>query len=174
MGILGWLFGGGGDSGSRSDSTPRFASELVTVDLTAFTCNSTPLGEPTDPSDPFHGTFNREGIYRDVPGGLEIGVEEGKLDFVFLTLDRFRGKLLADGKELPVSSGSTEADITALFGEPYWRDEDDQEVLLFYEDGRVELQFEFPGKERLGFITLLLSPLLGEAEQRASSVSFFL
>ena len=58
--------------------------------------------------------------------------------------------------------------MQSIFGQPYWVDQDLDEVILFYEyqDGDVELQFEFPGRVHLGFITLSAHGVLSNAEQR--------
>ncbi|MEM7230969.1 MAG: hypothetical protein AAF517_02270 [Planctomycetota bacterium] len=160
MSFLSRLFGRGDD--------PSVPPVDVSIDLTRFRCNTTALGAPPTPSDGIAQSLNKEGVFKDPTRGIEIGLEDGRLDYVFLTMSRFDGRLLANERELAIHSASCLDDVLKLFGEPYCLHEDDDEVILFYEDGRVELQFEFPGKVRLGLITLMLSPVLADAEQRKS------
>jgi|GEM_PF-4853798 len=67
-----------------------------------------------------------------------------------------------------LGASTTLSEIIFIFGEPYWHDDDKDESILFYEDGTVELQFEFPGKTHLGFITILLDPIMAKTEQRGA------
>jgi len=158
MGILRWLTGGG--SGPVSPPPSLF------VDLTRFRCNSLVLGEPATPSGGYPEPFDSQGTVADPSWGLELGIENGRVDYVFVTLARFQGRLFADGRQLGITQDTSPEAVVRLFGDPYWRDEDDDDVILFYEDGRFELQFEFPGKMKLGYITMMLSPILADPAQR--------
>lgn len=52
------------------------------------------------------------------------------------------------------------------FGTPYWRDLDDQEILLFYEYPHVEWQVEFELNGAYKGISVTADPLLAQADQR--------
>jgi hypothetical protein len=156
MGLLSWFTRRG----------PEIDWPNVVVDLGLFTCGGTALGESPKATDVFHDAFDRKGIFRDERRGLELGVEEGRLDHVLISTDRFPGRLEVLGRPAELGASATEGDVVKRFGAPYWRDEDDEETLLFYEDGRVELQFEFPNKSALLRITMMLSPILADPEQR--------
>ena len=68
---------------------------------------------------------------------------------------------------LRLSNRSSESDVQALFGQPYWRDQDEDEIILFYEFPGVEWQIEF---DLVGALKHLRvgRPLLADAEQRAA------
>jgi hypothetical protein len=62
----------------------------------------------------------------------------------------------------------TESEFVTLFGDPYWRDDDGAEVLLFYEFGDLEWQAEFTKEGRFKFFLATNEPLLEDEEQRKS------
>jgi hypothetical protein len=74
------------------------------------------------------------------------------------------------GKSLILSSRTTREVVISIFGEPYWTDTDNSEIILFYEfqESTTELQFEFPDGEHLEFITLMKGGILSKQEQRES------
>ena len=79
----------------------------------------------------------------------------------------FVGGFRYGGVPVRLSQATSESDVQTLFGQPYWRDQDEDEILLFYESPAGEWQLEFdPGGAlkhlRVGF------PLLADAEQRAA------
>ena len=128
------------------------------------------------------------GMYADHSQGIEVGVEgteQGeRVCYVLLRWDDpslkfhdpkaaghqpFSGTLLLGKRPVTFSKSSTEADVSAFLGEPYWRDADETETLVFYElSANVELQVEFgPGDG--GTLRVLMAtndPLLAKAEQR--------
>lgn len=57
-----------------------------------------------------------------------------------------------------------------MFGEPYWVDSSDGETIQFYiyDQGNLELQFEYTNKVNLSFITLSYQGVLFSPEQRKS------
>ncbi len=85
-----------------------------------------------------------------------------------MRLKAFSGKFTKSGTALDLNTKTTEAMIVELFGEPYWTDRSDGEVIMFYEylHGTVELQFEFSDGRALSFITLSRSGVLSIEEQR--------
>jgi len=147
------------------DHDPRakhLAGDRIIVDLTTFCLGATPLGARPSPGDVL--AINEEVLHGP---GIEVGLIDGVLDYGFFTLGEFAGSFKAEGRLIPLGTTTTEEDILALFGEPYWVDRSNDEVLFFYDfrSGTIELQFEF--SPTLGFITLTRNGVLAEASGRA-------
>jgi hypothetical protein len=79
----------------------------------------------------------------------------------------FAGSFQFRGNRLALTPSTREADLLRLFGPPYWRDQDDDEVILFYEHGPVEWQLELSPDGALQAVTIG-TPLMAEPEQRAA------
>jgi hypothetical protein len=105
--------------------------------------------------------------------GARITVENGVVNsFVLFWNDEeqkrfvaFSGPCVYRGQRLELHAGMKEAEITDIFGEPYWRDKDPDETILFYEFGDVEWQVEL-GPEGLRAIAVVTPPLLQSEERR--------
>ena len=138
----------------------------LVVDLTRYRCGHSQLGYPPSGADFFTRSLIEKEIFEDFAQGFEVGVKHGNLNYIFVTVGKFPGGFKYRGKTIELSIDTTIHDVQTDFGEPYWLDDDDDETLLFYEDGAVEVQFEFLGKENLGFITILLDPIMADPEQR--------
>ncbi len=65
------------------------------------------------------------------------------------------------------SPNPTERGLIAIFGSPYWRDQDEDEVILFYEFGEYEWQIEMSLKDRLS-VFVIAPPILADPQQRAA------
>lgn len=83
----------------------------------------------------------------------------------------FLGSIAYRGTSLELSAEHDEARVLSLFGEPYWRDADEEETILFYEfdtrAGEREWQIEFDAAGRLRCLSIG-KPLLADPEQRAA------
>ena len=77
----------------------------------------------------------------------------------------FAGPIRHRGELLEMSATADEPWLRTRLGEPYWRDDDGEEVILFYEHGPQEWQLELAGDGRLRCL-VLCSPLLADEEQR--------
>lgn len=154
----------------RQNFDVNAAGGRLSVDLTKFIIGSTPLGKEPWDGDFFAKHFEKNTTLKSERDGYELGVEEGLLDYAFLTLENFQGIFLIQDKSIPLSTATTKEDIFSNFGEPYWSDLDDGEIILFYEfqEGTIELQFEFPNSKHLEFITLMKDGVLSKEEQRKS------
>lgn len=141
--------------------------ELV-IDLRALIYGHTKLGSTPDPRDFFTPHLKESEAYTSAGGGLEIGTKQGALDYVFVTIGAYQGSFTRNGVKIPINPTTAPERIPADFGEPYWVDSKDEELILFYEleAGRVELQFEFPDRKNLGYITFMRDGILSRAEQR--------
>ncbi len=100
--------------------------------------------------------------------GLELGANGDSLEYVVITLAEFRGSFTVDGSPLSLDTTTTELDVRQEFGDPYWVDRQDGEVILFYEyqGGDIEVQYEFPDGVKLGYITITRAAILADAQQR--------
>ena len=79
----------------------------------------------------------------------------------------FAGRFKLRGQSIEPSRIQTEQLAMSLLGEPYWRDEDDSEVILFYERRGFEIQMEYQIAGNLKCI-LVCQPLMADPEQRES------
>lgn len=140
------------------------------VDLAAFKVGPHRLGEGPDSGDLWGRLMQGDMVCKPEGTGIELGLKQGAIDYALVDLAEFEAGFLRDGEELKLDSTSTEAQVREIFGEPYWTDRSDGEVILFYEfdSGRVELQFEFPDAGGLGFVTLARDGVMSDASQRAA------
>lgn len=160
MGIFSSLF-----SRKPKVTIPHVLYADFVVDLTEFRCGKTKLGDELQPNE-LYTEFIHENKFSDEEHGVEIGLKSNRLDYIQLTLDKYPGKFRYNGVEEQLGPTTTMSDILSLCGEPYWHDDDKDESILFYEDGTVELQLEFPDKKKLGVIIMLLDPLMAKKDQR--------
>lgn len=163
MGLLDFFFGGKEVPESLPAMPPGFS-----IDLENFTCGQSWLGSTVAPADYYSTALQSKDTCDDKRFGIEIGVDAGVLDYVFVTCRDYPGHFSRGGVTLPMNATTSEAKILELFGEPFWTDRSDGEVILFYEyeRGTVELQFEFTDGRKLSFITLARHGVLSSAEQR--------
>ncbi len=138
------------------------------IDLRTFACGNTKLGSAPDSRDFFAPQLKASDTYKSARDGFEVGTKQGVLDYAFITIGAYKGSFARSGAKVALDSGATPERVRAEFGEPYWIASKDQELILFYEfeAGRIEVQFEFPDKKTLGFITLARDGVLSDAEQR--------
>lgn len=138
------------------------------VDLEVFSINNSILDKAISGSDSFFTYFNTNEVL-DIPeDGIEIGLKDNLLDYVCLNIESFKGEFYLNGDELILNVKNTPQDIIDVFGEPYWTDRSDDEIILFYEykKGFIELQFEFSDSIHLSYITLMCNGVLSTQDQR--------
>lgn len=142
----------------------------LVVDLTNFIIGGTPIGKTPWDGDFFAQYLLQNETLKSDEAGYELGTKEGLLNYAFITLDAFQGNFLIQDQIVPLGNQTTKEEIIELFDAPYWTDIDDDEVILFYEyrKGEIELQFEFPDGQKLGYITLIQEGVLSDEEQRKS------
>lgn len=80
----------------------------------------------------------------------------------------FAGVCLYRGRDLRLSARTNEREIFEHFGSPYWRDQDQDEILLFYEFEDIEWQIELALDGSLKAGLCVTPPLLADPEQRAA------
>jgi hypothetical protein len=137
------------------------------IDVLLHACANMRVGQQVPSKEGFITLADEAGVVKDDNQGFEACFRDGMLESVFIDLAKFPGIVCRNGEQFESITSKTEAETLAFLGEPYHRDEDDDEVILFYEDGTVETQFEFPGRARLRYITISANPLLADPLQRA-------
>lgn len=128
------------------------------------------FGQPED------AELLKQGAYCFYSQGFEVDIGYGKVDGFLIVLNDlgaglfqpFRGKFLYRGAEIPLHSGAQEPAIVEIFGEPFWRDQDETECVLFYETRAIEWQFEIGRESGLSALTILAPPLLADPQNRRS------
>lgn len=140
------------------------------IDLKMFSVDHSILNEPIPSSDKFYTFLKTYDVLSLPKDGIEIGTKNNVLDYVFITIDSFKGKFQYDKNELQLTAKNNPKSIIGKFGEPYWIDRSDNEIILFYEykKGMIELQFEFTDTIHLSQITLMMNGVLSSEEQRKS------
>lgn len=122
-----------------------------------------------------------EGMFADHAKGVEFGVTDDRVCYVLLRWDdphltysdrrasdhgAFSGQFSVAGRPLVFTKATREEDVIALLGEPYWRDVDKDEVLLFYEYPGVEVQVELTKGGPIRVLLATDEPLLADPKQR--------
>jgi hypothetical protein len=107
--------------------------------------------------------------------GIDVTVSDGRIQEIGFYFGHaaepgkgtFPGSFRYGGVPLRLSNMSSSSDVQAVFGQPYWRDQDEDEIILFYEFPGVEWQIEF---DLVGALKHLCvgRPLLADTEQRAA------
>lgn len=126
-----------------------------------------PFGPPED------AHRAKDGAYCFYSRGFEVGVIRGRVEEFVLRwravdgFQPFAGRSRLAEAEVKLSGGMAEAEWVQIFGEPFWRDEDRDEILLFYEfQGAVEWQVEIDRQAGLSAMVITALPLLADAAQR--------
>jgi hypothetical protein len=179
VGLLDWLSG-------KSDPTKGWVRDpalKLTLDFRLGALCAVTLGEPAErlailgPAEDRRAAL--EGDLHYFTLGLGVGVSGGGIESVTLWwrdyLDRgyraYAGTVVSDGKNLGLGPATTEAELLSVLGQPYWRDRDDSETILFYEVkdawGRLtERQVELDEEGRLKALLVLSQPILADENQR--------
>lgn len=177
MRLLEWLFG-------KPDATKHWrpAADLkLEIDFSRHALAGVGIGDPIGGLAPV-GPAEKcergrgENYYRYHSKGFEFAESEGRVvffGFTFLSdygdgFDAFRGGSKWADRSLGFSAMTTEAEIVDALGQPYWRDEDEDEITLFYEFPRqsVEWQLELSKEGTLKFLMMTTPPLLSEETAR--------
>jgi hypothetical protein len=177
MGFLDKLFGGG-DPALRWEASPSVRIEL---DLDRPALCGIRLGDNSDriamlgrpdnprPSKDEQYVYERHGFWIDA---CDRSICSFTVIFDAtaseLTGEAFSGTILDKNQPIELNASTDEAEFRRRFGEPYWRDVDEKECLLFYEFGQIEWQVEFGKGDGLRVLTIVTPPLLSGTEQRAA------
>ena len=101
----------------------------------------------------------RAGVITSFAAYVAVSPEEG--------MGQFTGWFTYRDRRLALSEETTESKLVATFGPPYWRDQDEDEVILFYEFREYEWQVEMSLKDRLK-VFVISEPILADQKQRAA------
>jgi hypothetical protein len=109
-------------------------------------------------------------VFRE--SGIAVGADEGITYFCVHLLpdpdegiEAFPGALRYHGELLSRRNLAFEVDVRRTFGEPYWRKQDEDEILLFYEFGAVEWQIELTLEQKTKVVAISI-PVLDDPEER--------
>jgi hypothetical protein len=127
------------------------------------------LGRPSNEEPTKHEHY----VYRRF--GVQLEADEGNVWGFVIVFDAstphaeagaFVGEVIHRGQKLAWNDRTREEELVARLGEPYWRSAENHEVLLFYEFGDIEWQFELTADGRLRVVNIQTPPLLAEEGQR--------
>jgi hypothetical protein len=125
----------------------------------------------------FLGSARRNSLFKDwfefSSKGITVSVVEAHIEwFAFfiqpdpeISMAHFEGAFQYQKQILPFSQIASEKEIRRQFGEPYWKDQDSDEILLFYEFPHCEWQIELSLEGQLKAISIS-KPILADPEQR--------
>lgn len=109
--------------------------------------------------------------------GLKVGTKNGMItDFSFMwdsllqvkNLIPFNGRFTFEGNVTTLGTATHLDTFISIFGEPYWKDEDDYGIALFYEYGDIEWQLDFNEKKCLYWFVITTPPLFEDEKNRQS------
>jgi hypothetical protein len=154
-------------------------SRSLTFDLDECSLNHVRLGEPLERlsflgPDESHADF-QDGVLVYRTRGLAVRYSpktrtllEYRVvcnDPIDMGFRSFFGTTVAKGQRLELPNLSPES-LARVYGEPFWRDCDDEEVILFYEFIGLEWQVEFSLSGNLRCITVTSEPIMASEDQR--------
>ena len=116
----------------------------------------------------------RQGKYCYYSRGLEVGVCDGRIDSYSLFwrdylnegYQPYVGACIFLRQQIVLHDACTEQQVLQCFGPPYWRDEEDREIILFYEWKEIEWQVELDVDLGLKAVLAVTPPLLADETQR--------
>ncbi len=175
MGLWDWLVGGKDPAADWvADPSVESVLDLGRPSLCGISLgDSVSQVERLGPPDNRNASKLESYVFRD--RGLMIEADEGiVVSFtVFFDEDKstegcspFSGITMRGDRQITLSHDTSEREWSELFGEAYWRDVDDGEILLFLELGQVEWQAEFTTDGDLSVLTIVTPPTLSKPDQR--------
>jgi len=140
--------------------TPCLPLSGFRIDLATHRCGEMTIGAPLAPGNVFFSDIFGKSEIEDEKQGFKIGAKDGRLDYVFIDLERFPGIITRNGNPLPHLRYWNVNRVISELGDPDNRDEYEKETLLFYENGHIEIQIEFPENRPARFITIMRNPTI--------------
>lgn len=176
MGLLQRLFG----KSHPSDCWIAHPGLKLVFDMSRHALCGVCIGDPVERlsalGPPESRKYLDDGCYSYPSRGVEIWADDGIVKDFTITVTRdgslpgfepFQGTFIHSERNLRLSSSSTERHFAYTFGEPYWRDADEDEIILFYEwKNDIEWQVEFTSAGSLKVLRATTPPLLSAADQR--------
>lgn len=177
----------------KGDPTRKWVADwglALDFDFGTHALCGVPLGAPLEQLAKLGPAENsrsaQHGVLCYYSKGFEIGAKAGRINRYALVwqdsagegYQPFAGALRDKGRPLMLHPGTTEREIKAYFGAPYWRQHDEpdeadeldesepSETTLFYEIGDVERLISFAPDGRLIEIEIVTPPSLAEESRR--------
>lgn len=173
MGLLHKLF----SIGNPSKSWREDPAATLVFDLNQNCLNGVQIGEPLDHCSFLGpGKATIAGALNYPHKGLEVDFKDDQVEcFVFFfghtdeaRRGQFAGNFAYQSRTFKLSSACSEDSFRSHYPEPWWRNEDGDEVILFYEWGRIEWQVEFGSDRRLKCVIVTSDLVMADASQRAN------
>jgi len=150
----------------------------LVADLDLHELGGVPFGGPIDGLS-FLGPSDTR-FFDYASKGLTFDAEEGHLDGFVIALRSgaylaaldpsrvhpFAGRIRIGGRAWAPLELRAESDFVQAWGEPYWRDTDEEEVLLFFEFPAAEVQVELSLDGIPRVLVATPRPLLADPSQR--------
>jgi len=155
--------------GNPTNSWTRAAGLTLKVDLLEPSLNSVPLGSSVDQFSFLGRSSNKEsltlefndlGVWLDHETDGTISGFQISLDGQTSGFSLFKGELQLNKRRI------TAADLERELGEPYWRDQDEEEILLFYEFPSHEIVVEQALNGTSRHVNVIQEPSFADPEQR--------
>jgi len=145
----------------------------LVLDLDQHTLSGVGIGERVERLSSLGKGISRDAIIAFPALGLAVSEADGLIHELIVYFGHsaepdggnFTGTSRYRGLPLDLSFFVTEPWLRDRLGEPFWRDEDENEVILFYEHGQREWQVEFAADGSLK-CWVICPPLLADEEQR--------
>jgi hypothetical protein len=163
--------------GDLSGQWPKDPEFPLTFDLgTLALCGVRP-GDPVHPLSPLgpcdDSRSGARGTLQYAAQGVQIELTGPTVDSLIIFLkdeqfEPFAGSFLFNGNPVPTPSGLS--DLSRL-GAAYWRDQDEDEILLFFEFGVRELQVEAELTGRIKALVAVTPPLSDPEQRRRYNVT---
>lgn len=109
-------------------------------------------------SDPELWEFARLGVAVEVQNSRIVAFFVVPIPDAHFDVEPYAGSVAIRGGRLSMDRISREKDVTTAFGEPTRRDADHEEIVFFYDMGRVERQIELTPEGRIKTIAIFSYP----------------
>jgi hypothetical protein len=166
----------------------RFKDEIsnLQVDILRGKCGDSVLGKPPSRSDFFYESLMKKGAFHSEKWGFGVDLDDLCRDYTFGKIDSFYiepkfnpgtelfpgtegfpGTVLANGKPFDMVNANREMVVDVL-GDPWWEDNDHDDVLFYYELPEFEIQIELGTNNKLVDILLVKDRYMADEELRES------
>ena len=137
-----------------------------TLNLDTFSLGHSKIGQSPNPADSF---YTNEPIFwiKNPDEGIELGIQDNTLEFVFLTIEKYSQPIIYQGAQHTLSTEITLEEFLLDFGEPYFNSSENDNTILFYEPlpGMIEIQAEFY-EGKLSHLLVTSESVMADEERR--------
>lgn len=143
----------------------RDPSRPLELDLDSDSLSGVPLGSTFErleflgparrsKSDPELWEFPALGVLVEAHAAQIVAFFVVPIPDEYFEVEAYAGGVTIGGRPASIAWLSREEDVVRVFGKPTRRDEDDDETVLFYDQGRVERQIELTPEGRIKTIAI--------------------